>query len=131
MKLNWELYPNFSFDELKCTATGECYMRNEMMQVLQSIRYDYDKPMFISSGYRSVKHPVEQEKDKPGEHTMGMAVDVVCYGVQALHLLKIAQEHGIRRIGIHQKGDRVSSRFLHFGIADKFYLGFPPGIWTY
>lgn len=130
-KLDWSLYPNFTIEELRCKYTSECQMRPEFMKILQEIRDDYGKPIFISSGYRSIKHPVEQAKERPGEHTLGMSVDILCYGTTTLELLKLAQQHGIQRIGLSQKGDIHGSRFMHIGIADRFYLGFPAGIWTY
>ena len=128
--MNWANYPNFDAKELACKHCGADGIRPEMMDVLQSIRTEFDKPMFLSSGYRCVKHPVEQEKATPGEHTHGMAVDILCYGDKALQILNMAQARDIKRIGIHQKGN-FNGRFLHLGIADKFDLAFPVAIWTY
>lgn len=130
LMLDWNNYPNFSRDELKCKATGECDMHPEMMDILQQIRNELAQPIFISSGYRSVRHPVEQEKDKPGEHTLGMAVDILCHGPKALKIIKLAQDRNIKRIGVHQKGN-PNSRFVHIGIADRYKLDFPAAIWTY
>ena len=130
MNINWSRYPNFSEREFACKHTGECKMHPMILDILQSIRHTYGKPMFISSGYRSPLHPIEAQKDKPGEHTLGMAVDILCYGGKAIKLLKLAHEHDIRRIGLHQKGN-VNGRFIHIGIADKFNLAFPEAIWTY
>lgn len=105
-------------------------MHPDMMQILQDIRTEMAQPMFISSGFRSVKHPVEQEKDKPGEHTLGMAVDIICHGARALEIIKLALAHDVRRIGVHQKGIS-SGRFVHIGIANRFSLEFPVALWTY
>lgn len=128
--MDWSLYPNFSQQELRCKHTKECNMHPDMMSILQSIRTVYGKPIFISSGFRSVKHPVEQMKEKPGEHTLGMAVDIICYHRAAIELLGIALQLGVRRIGVHQKGDE-RARYIHIGIADKLGLEYPPAIWTY
>lgn len=128
--LDWDKYPNFSRDELKCKATGECDMHPYLMQILQKIRDELQKPIFISSGFRSVKHPVEQEKDRPGEHTYGMAVDIICHAERALEIIYLALDNGIRRIGVHQKGN-ANGRFVHIGIADKYKIEFQKGIWTY
>ena len=128
--LDWNDYPNFTIDELKCKHTGECNMHPEMMRILQEIRDDIKRPLFVSSGFRSVKHPVEVSKEKPGEHTLGMAVDLIAYGTNALEIISRAQAKGICRIGVHQKGN-ANSRFVHLGIADKYALEFPKSIWTY
>ena len=129
-EIDFNDYPNFTRDELKCKYTDECEMHPLTMSVLQGLRYGIAKPIFISSGYRSVKHPVEADKDKPGEHTMGMAVDIICSGSTAIELINLACELGIRRIGVHQKGS-PDGRFIHIGVADKFDLSFPVAIWTY
>lgn len=105
-------------------------MHPELMQILQQVRDDYAKPIFISSGFRSIKHPVEQMKDKPGEHTKGMAVDIICHGYNAIVLLHLFVKHGIQRFGFHQKGN-VNGRFMHVGVADKHSPRFIKTMWTY
>lgn len=122
---------NFTRQELACTCCGDCKIHPEMIAILQSIRNFYGKPLFVSSGYRCPKHPVEVMKDKPGEHAHGMAVDIICHGALALEIMRNAQALGVTRIGINQKG-RASSRFIHLGIADDFLAEFPKNsIWTY
>lgn len=100
------------------------------MGILQGIRMELAAPIFLSSGFRCVKHPVEQEKDRPGEHTYGMAVDILCHGIKALEIIRLAQARGVKRIGVHQKGN-ANGRFVHIGIADRYNLTFPAAIWTY
>ena len=128
--INWANYPNFTPNEVACKHCGADGIRPEMMDVLQNIRTQMAKPIFLSSGYRCVKHPVEQEKDKPGEHTHGLAIDIICYGLRALQIIELAQHMGVKRIGVHQKGN-PNGRFVHLGLADKFDLAFPVAIWTY
>lgn len=128
--IDWANYPNFDPKELACKHCGGEGITSEMMDILQSIRDELKQPIFISSGYRCSKHPVEQEKDKPGEHCHGMAVDIIAHGDRALRIIKMAQERGVKRIGLHQKG-MPSGRFVHLGIADRDNLAFPVAIWTY
>lgn len=128
--INWANYPNFTAKELACKHCGAEGITAEIMDILQNIRTKLAQPVFISSGYRCVKHPVEQEKDKPGEHTYGMAVDIICHGARALQIIELAQHMGVKRIGVHQKG-QASGRFVHIGVADKHNLAFPVALWTY
>lgn len=128
--VDWSLYPNFTAEEMACKHCKAEGIRSEIMDILQSIRNEIAQPIFVSSGYRCPQHPVEITKDKPGEHTHGMAVDIICHGVRALDIMKLAQQKDIRRIGIHQKGN-PNGRFLHLGIADKYNLDFPVAVWTY
>lgn len=128
--MNWDTWPNFSKREFACKHTGKCEMRSEFLDVLQAIRDDYGKPIFIASGFRDVTHPVEASKEKPGSHTLGLAADLRIAGVEAIKIIELAIKHGVQRIGMHQKGQH-GGRFLHLDIADQFYNGFPRGIWTY
>ena len=125
--MNWYDYPNFSKTEFDCHHTGENKMRPEFMEILQQIRTVYDKPMVITSGYRSPLHPIEARKSKAGEHTYGLAADIAVRGVDAMDLIVVAYGHGVRRIGVNQKGD---GRYLHIGVGDQF-LDFPKSIWSY
>ncbi len=130
MLIDWAKYPNFTPDELACKHCKAQGITPEMMDVLQGIRTEIAQPIFLSSGYRCVKHPVEQEKDRPGEHTHGMAIDILCYGARALRIIELAQQRNVKRIGVHQKGN-PNGRFVHIGIADRYNLAFPVAIWTY
>ena len=126
----WDNFPNFSEREFKCKHTGKCNMNPVFLTVLQQIRCEYGKPMAITSGFRDPSHPVEAMKDKPGEHCYGMAADIIAFGSNAIALVQIAINHGITRIGLHQKGPS-SSRFVHLGMGDKLTNDFQAGIWTY
>lgn len=126
----WGLYPHFTRDEMKCKHTGFCEMTHAMMKALEEIRVTYDKPIIVSSGYRDVSHPAERDKKSPGEHTLGMAVDIAIYGSDALKLTTIALNNCIKRIGVSQRGE-FGARFLHLGIGDRDNGRFPVAIWSY
>lgn len=114
MKINWKEYPNFSKEEFDCKHTGENNMQPEFMAILQKIRSEYGKPMTITSGFRSLKHPIEAKKPHSnGEHTTGNCADVFCNtGSDRFKLISLALKHGITRIG-------VAKNFLHLGIGGK------------
>lgn len=128
--IDWDKYPDFSAQELACKHCGADGITSNIMDILQGIRTEMAQPIFLSSGFRCMKHPVEQEKSIPGEHTHGMAIDILCHGARALVIINKALQHGIRRLGVHQKGN-PSGRFVHIGIADRYNLAFPEAIWTY
>lgn len=120
----WEEYPNFNFAEFNCKHTGENNMQHEFMEKLQAIRKEYNKPMRVTSGFRSVKNPIEAKKlHSNGEHTQGTCADVYCdNGSDRFKLIQLALKHGITRIG-------VAATFLHLGIGGK---GLPNYvIWDY
>ena len=81
--------------------------------------------MFISSGYRCPSHPIEAKKPMPGTHSLGVAVDVAVSYEDAYELIAIAMAHGIKRIGVNQKG---SGRFIHLDSSTKHPS---PTVWSY
>jgi len=124
MQAKWELYPNFSKEEFDCKHTGENNMQHEFMKKLQQVREVFNKPMRVTSGFRSVKHPIEARKTHSnGEHTQGTCADIYCdNGTDRYRLISIALDCGITRIGI-------AKNFLHLGIGGK---GLPNYvIWEY
>jgi uncharacterized protein YcbK (DUF882 family) len=123
---------HFSESEFACSHTGVVRMKPEFITVLEAVRVAYGKPMKLSSAFRDATHPVEARKGDragTGDHCRGVAVDVLVSGAAALELIKVAQECGIDRIGIAQKGNH-SSRFVHLGISDS-SAGKGPAIWSY
>lgn len=124
MKADWSKYPDFRQAEFSCRHTGENNMQHEFMEKLQAIRTEYKKPMHITSGFRSVKHPLEARKSHSnGEHTQGNCADIACTtGQDRFRLIELALKHGITRIG-------VAKTFLHLGIGGR---GLPTNvIWEY
>jgi uncharacterized protein YcbK (DUF882 family) len=114
MQAQWDKYKNFSKAEFDCKHTGENNMQHEFMEKLQAIRTEYGRSITVTSGFRSVKHPVEAKKTHSnGEHTQGMCADIACTnGTDRFRLIHLALKHGITRIGI-------ANTFLHLGIGGK------------
>jgi len=98
------------------------------LATLNAIREECGFSFALSSAYRCPEHPVEARKEVKGAHTHGKAVDILASGENALEIIRVAQKHGIQRIGIQQKG---SGRFIHLdGCTEE--DGFPcPAIWSY
>lgn len=125
-------WPNFSAKELRCKC-GKCNsdgseMQPEFMDSLQQLREQFGKPMALSSAYRCRRHPEEAKKAEPGEHAMGLAVDVQIRGADAVQILHLALNLGFTRIGISQKGN---SRFIHLGRAPTGGRLPSPALWSY
>lgn len=119
----------FSRDELKCKHTGECEMDPDFMYKLDQLREFYGKPIYLSSAYRDISHPIEKAKAKPGSHTFGKAADIECARQEAHELLRVIMDMGVfTGIGVQQKG---SGRFIHIDTL-TIDEGFPrPTIWSY
>ena len=94
------MWPNFSYEELACQHTGTINLSKDFLIELQKLREAVDMPLTITSGYRCSEHPIEARKSTPGQHNKG-AVDIAAQGSSAIHILKVALDHGWTGIGIN------------------------------
>lgn len=108
----------FTEEELACQHCGEKGFKDEHLPLLNAIREECGWPFVVSSGYRCPDHPIEKVKTSTGEHALGEAVDIRCHSEKAFQLMKVAIEHGVERIGVHQKG-KYETRFIHLGFSKR------------
>lgn len=127
---DWSEYPNFSAEEFKCKHSGVVKMEKDFMKKLQYLRDIVGEPFTISSGYRSANHPIEKNKDKPGEHYYGRACDIKCHTKLAHKILANAGLCGFSRIGIKQHGAH-DERFIHLGTSEAEDGFISPTVWSY
>ena len=131
--MDWSKYPNFSPNEFRCKhcvtaqwGANDLIISEQLMDVMQSLRDEYDRPMTITSGYRCPLHPVEERKETPGVHSTGMACDVGVSGKDAYDLLKlVCADDRVKGIGVNQKG---SKRFIHIDVKEESPR---PNVWSY
>jgi uncharacterized protein YcbK (DUF882 family) len=127
--IDWQRYPNFSESEFRCRCGCETIkLDTTLLEVLQSVRSQYGKPMRITSGYRCDKHPIEARKVKPGSHNSGAAVDVQTSKRDAYELLRLfCADDRVTGIGVNQTGQH-HQRFLHVDVITNSPR---PNLWSY
>ena len=135
MTINWDSFPNFGEREFACRETGECEMQEEALVCFQDLRTSYNRPLTVSSGFRSVSHPIEAAKidrgGRPGAHNSGFAADFAVAGQDAIELLRLAiNDPRVMGIGIQQRGP-WNSRFIHLDVLPEGGDIARPAIWTY
>lgn len=87
-------------------------LAQEMLDFVEKLEKELGYEITVTSGYRSPSHPIEIRKSKPGEHSTGLAVDVVASGGNNTYDLVLAAiELGCKRIGINRK-----KNFVHLGL---------------
>jgi uncharacterized protein YcbK (DUF882 family) len=121
----WYWDPYFTPDEMRCKETGELDMDETFMDLLWAVRDLYNKPITVTSAYRSPDHSVERVKDSPGEHTLGKAADIWVPAEDMFEVIHYARLVGFTRLGV---GDDFG--FIHLGTATE-EDGFPQTVWTY
>lgn len=95
------LSENFTLSELTKSQTAERFgLSNEptpevidnlkelVVNVLQPIRQHYNKPVVVSSGYRSVEVNSAIRGAKNSDHVKGMAADIEIHGVSNYEVAK-------------------------------------------
>ena len=115
-------YRHFSTSEFRCRESGENSMDESFLFMLDELRERCGFPFTITSGYRSVNHTAERNKQKGGTHTQGIACDIaVSNGVQRMKLVKEALDMGFSGIGVSHSGG-----FVHVDMRTT-----TPVMWTY
>ena len=113
----------FKETELKCKCgCNQLKFDAEFKNLLNRIRTLFNKPIYITSGYRCEKHNKEVGGKPTSSHLKGIAVDIKCdNSLDRYLLLRIFMDLGVRRIG-------VGKDFLHIDSDEsKPY----PVTWTY
>ena len=129
---SYEDWPNFSREELECSQTGaenpNVQQFSYLMDKVQELRTWYGEPMYVTSGYRSKKHPIEARKlakgNPAGQHNTA-AIDFRVPTDACHEIIEKMFQMGFRGIGVNLTGD-PSSRFIHGDFRVS-----PKRLWSY
>jgi len=115
-------YFNYSeFDSPDEVGSGK-KMNPKLLIMLDRVRDKFDKPMYITSGYRTVEHNTKVGGKENSSHLRGLAVDIACKtSVDRFDLINCLLDVGFNRIGI-------AGTFIHVDIDSE---KAPNVIWTY
>lgn len=77
-----QLSPAFKVREFRCRDGSDAIMVDEALTVLlQAIREHFNKPITITSGYRTAAHNAAVGGAKSSQHLLGRAADIQVQGV--------------------------------------------------
>tara|TARA_B110000259_G_scaffold24323_1_gene24939 strand:+ start:114 stop:494 length:381 start_codon:yes stop_codon:yes gene_type:complete len=115
----------FSRSEFSCQYTGENKIEDSLLLKVDELRERCGFPFIITSGYRSLAHPIERaKKTNTGTHAQGIAADIkVIDGVQRFKIVEEAIKMGFTGIG-------VASNFVHVDIR-SLDTNESPVMWCY
>lgn len=106
-----DLFPNFQPWEL-CSPDDKSLLVNiPAITALQNIRFDFKRPMHVTSGYRTREHNAAVGGASRSWHMAGVAFDVALKHASHGQILEaLARKHGARGIGRYPKGKGL---FIH------------------
>ena len=77
-----QLAPGFKVREFRCRDGSDAIMIDQTLVVLlQAIREHFNKPITITSGYRTATHNASVGGAKSSQHLLGRAADIQVQGV--------------------------------------------------
>ena len=107
------LTPHFRVWEFAChDGTDTVFVSRELAQVLEAIRVHFDRPVVVSSGYRTEAHNAAKGGAAYSRHKYGMAADIRIYGVSPVDIAAYAETllKGRGGIGIYKSFCHVDVR---------------------
>jgi len=114
-KWRWE---SFSPREMRSKGDGKLMIDAPSMDKLQALRVLLDKPLYLTSAYRSVAHNKRVGGAKNSQHLLAKAFDVQMHNQDPAEFLSAAVAVGFTGIGFYQE-----SGFIHIDTG-------PPRTWN-
>ena len=109
-----QLTEHFNISEFHCKGAKcgctETLHDPALSAYLQQIRVHFDKPLYITSGFRCEKHNQVVGGVVGSLHTKGMAADIVIQGVKPLEIAQYAELIGVKGIGLYDQFVHIDTR---------------------
>lgn len=116
-----KLTTNFDIDEFRCqdgTPVPAVYLHNvrELAFNLQVLRDEINKPIIISSGYRTVEHNRKTPNSaKNSKHLLAQAADIKVKGMKPKAVYDIIEKL-IEQGKMKQGGLKAYKTFVHYDV---------------
>ncbi|HDZ26351.1 hypothetical protein LCGC14_0398790 [marine sediment metagenome] len=105
---------NFKLYELESPDTHEVKIDKRMLSIIQTIRDYFQKPVIITSGYRTKEHNRAVGGVDNSYHTQGKAVDFFIKGIKPKELLRVSEYCGATGLGFYR-----GRHFIHIDIGKR------------
>ena len=116
-----QLEENFLLSEFLCKVGFELKLDMRLPNMLQLLRNKADKPIMISSGYRTPEYNLSINGSPNSQHLLGRAADIWVPGFSAYTIAKMAIAIGFKGVGIYDTFTHVDVRTeLHNTVGRKY-----------
>ncbi len=114
-KINdFKLTKNFNLREFASHSTGEVKISNKLVSQLQKVRNQIDKPIIITSAYRTKRDNKRVGGVENSQHLRGLAVDISAIGHNKFVLRTFLKQAGFKEVILYSKAN-----FIHAGLLEK------------
>ena len=108
---NLQLSKNFRLNEFLCKeGKNEVLIADGLIDMLQSFRDYLQKPIIITSAYRSPEYNRKIGGSPTSQHLYGRAVDIKVPGILPMDVGNAAAEIGFKGIGVYNTFTHVDIR---------------------
>ena len=113
--VNEKVSEHFTISEFKCTDNSRVVVLNKaLIDVLETIRKHFNKPVIINSGYRTVAYNSQLKNSSPkSQHTHGNAADIRIPGITPLALYNFINSFYRNSLGLG-----LYDTFVHVDVRD-------------
>lgn len=116
---NMNLSANFKVKEFACRDGADKVLIDvDLVAMLQDLRTYLNKPITITSGYRTESYNKQCGGAENSYHLKGQAVDIYCTGVKPIVIALWAEFNGLGGIGLYL--DRTQE-FVHIDTRQNKY----------
>tara|TARA_R100000656_G_scaffold64203_1_gene49241 strand:- start:42 stop:452 length:411 start_codon:yes stop_codon:yes gene_type:complete len=125
-----ERWPNFSFNEYKCSSHGGVKISPVVLDFIQAYRNILKKGVSINSGFRCPEHNNSvSSTGEDGPHTTGYAIDISTNTQTQYQLLRFVFSYNPQPLGIGIAKTFTHIDFCSADMNDKFLIR--PNVWRY
>ena len=116
-----DLTKDFNKSEFVCKHCGRIRINIKLVNALQKLRDNVNKPIKINSAYRCLDHNRSIGSDDTSQHIKGNAADIVIKGLTPKEVAKIAETIPVFKDG----GIGIYKTFTHVDVRSN-----GPARWT-
>lgn len=108
---NKKLSNNFKVREFACKdGSDKILIDSDLVELLQKIRNNFNKPVKITSGYRTVEHNKKVGGEKNSYHLKGQASDFQVVGINPILVAMYCEKINAGGIGVYKNFTHIDTR---------------------